>query len=110
MPGDRRRASPAPSPFPIGQNHPITRLTHDEAEARLVDVPGWGIANGTLHRELEFGYCRLVTITTDNLLETNEYRSGVGAHWVFLSDPRRVVQKDSSALRLVKSREQCQHR
>ncbi|MGO9360517.1 MAG: redoxin domain-containing protein [Xanthobacteraceae bacterium] len=47
-----------------------------------------------LHREMEVGYCRLVTITTDNIMETNEYRSGVGAHWPFLSDPRRVVQKD----------------
>ena len=47
-----------------------------------------------LHRELEVGYCRLVTISTDNLLETNEYRTGVGAHWTFLSDVRRVVQKD----------------
>ncbi len=47
-----------------------------------------------LHREMEVGYCRLVTITTDNLLETNEYRSGVGAHWTFLSDAGRVVQKD----------------
>ncbi|GLS21055.1 hypothetical protein GCM10007874_40720 [Labrys miyagiensis] len=47
-----------------------------------------------LHREMEVGYCRLVTITTDNILETNEYRTGVGAHWPFLSDPRRVVQKD----------------
>src|SRR5579862_3898202 len=34
-----------------------------------------------LHREMEVGYCRLVTITTDNLLETNEYRTGVGEHW-----------------------------
>ena len=47
-----------------------------------------------LHRELEVAYCRLVTISTDNILETNEYRTGVGAHWPFLSDPRRVVQKD----------------
>src|SRR5215216_4149899 len=47
-----------------------------------------------LQRELEVGYCRLVTITTDNIIETNEYRTGVGAHWVFLSDARRVVQKD----------------
>ncbi len=31
-----------------------------------------------LHREMEVGYSRLVTITTDNLLETNEFRSGVG--------------------------------
>ena len=47
-----------------------------------------------LHREVEVGYCRLVTISTDNIAETNEYRSGVGAHWPFLSDPRRIVQKD----------------
>lgn len=48
----------------------------------------------TLHHEMEVGFCRLVTISTDNLLETNEYRSGVGAHWTFLSDSGRVVQKD----------------
>jgi peroxiredoxin len=47
-----------------------------------------------LHRELEVGYCRLVTISSDNLLETNEMRSGVAAHWPFLSDPARKVQKD----------------
>ena len=47
-----------------------------------------------LHREMEVGYCRLVTITTDNLLETNELRSGLDAHWPFLSDPGRKVQKD----------------
>src|SRR3954465_6546508 len=47
-----------------------------------------------IHRELEIGYCRLVTITTDNITDTNEFRSGVGAHWPFLSDPRRVVQRD----------------
>jgi peroxiredoxin len=47
-----------------------------------------------LHREMEVGYCRMVTITTDNLIETNENRSGIGAHWTFLSDPRRIVQQD----------------
>jgi peroxiredoxin len=47
-----------------------------------------------LHREMEVGYCRLVTISTDNITETNEFRSGVGAHWPFLSDPGRKVQKD----------------
>jgi peroxiredoxin len=46
-----------------------------------------------LHREMQVGYCRLVTISTDNLLETNEFRTGVGAHWTFLSDPGRTVQK-----------------
>jgi hypothetical protein len=34
-----------------------------------------------LHRELEVGYSRLVTISTDNITETNEYGTGVGAHW-----------------------------
>jgi len=47
-----------------------------------------------LDRELEVGYCRLVTITTDNIADTNEYRTGVGAHWPFLSDARRIVQKE----------------
>ncbi|WP_457301062.1 redoxin domain-containing protein [Phyllobacterium sp. P5_D12] len=47
-----------------------------------------------LHREMEVGYCRLVTITTDDIVKTNEFRSGVGAHWPFLSDPRRILQKD----------------
>jgi peroxiredoxin len=48
----------------------------------------------TLYREMEVGYCRMVTISTDNLLETNEFRTAVGAHWPFLSDPGRKVQKD----------------
>src|SRR5882672_9719032 len=47
-----------------------------------------------LHREIEVGYCRLATISTDNLIETNEFRSAAGAHWPFLSDPARKVQKD----------------
>ena len=46
-----------------------------------------------LHRELEVGYCRLVTISTANLVETNEFRTGVDAHWPFLSDPARKIQK-----------------
>lgn len=47
-----------------------------------------------LHREMIVGYCRMVTISTDNLLATNEFRAAVGAHWPFLSDPGRKVQKD----------------
>jgi peroxiredoxin len=47
-----------------------------------------------LYREMEVGYCRLATISTDNITQTNENRSGIGAHWPFLSDPRRIVQKD----------------
>src|SRR3954464_1091749 len=47
-----------------------------------------------LHRELEVGYCRLVTISTDNITETSENRGSIGAHWPFLSDPDRTVQQD----------------
>ena len=47
-----------------------------------------------LHPELEVAYCRLVTISTDNISETNEYRSGAGLHWPFLSDARHMVQND----------------
>lgn len=48
-----------------------------------------------LHREMEVGYCRLVTISTDNIAATNEFRSGVGAHGPFLSDAGRIVQRTS---------------
>src|SRR5438067_6402250 len=41
-----------------------------------------------LHRELEVAYCRLVTISTDNITETNEYRSG-GWGPTGLSSPTR---------------------
>ena len=47
-----------------------------------------------LHREMEVGYCRMVTLSTDSLLDLNEFRTGVGAHWTFLCDPGRKVQKD----------------
>ena len=47
-----------------------------------------------LYPELKVGYVRLVTISTSNLLETNEWRDGLGAQWPFLSDAGRMVQKD----------------
>jgi len=47
-----------------------------------------------LHHQMEIGYSRLLTISTDNMLLTNERRDGVSAHWTFLSDPGRKVQKD----------------
>jgi peroxiredoxin len=46
-----------------------------------------------LHREMQVGYCRLVTISTDNSSKPAS-STGVGAHWTFLSDPGRKVQKD----------------
>src|SRR5918996_539784 len=44
--------------------------------------------------KIAVSYTKIVTITTDNLLELNEFRASVGAQWPFLSDPRRIVQKD----------------
>jgi hypothetical protein len=43
---------------------------------------------------MDVGYSRLVTISTDNMVLTNEFRTGAGAHWTFLSDPGCKVQKD----------------
>ena len=54
---------------------------------------------GTLvqfHREMEVGYCRLVTISMDKITLTNEYRWGVGAHWLFLSDAGRSFTRTST--------------
>ena len=40
------------------------------------------------------GYARLVTITTDTLLQLNELRLGLGADWPFLHDEKRMIQRD----------------
>jgi len=47
-----------------------------------------------LYHQMEVGYCRLITITTDNLTKTNEYRTGVGAHSDIFWDAGGVAQKD----------------
>ena len=39
-------------------------------------------------------YTQIVTISTDNILETNEFRAAVGAQWTFLSDSGRKIQQD----------------
>ncbi len=45
-------------------------------------------------KQLDVGFVRLVTITTDNMILSNDLRLGVGAHWPFLHDPKRIVQQD----------------
>jgi peroxiredoxin len=44
--------------------------------------------------ELAVAYTRIVTISTDNIVESREFRTSVGANWIFLSDAGRKVQKD----------------
>lgn len=47
------------------------------------------------HDECVVGFTRLVSISTDNsLVEVNELRQGVGAHWPFLYDAERVIADD----------------
>lgn len=44
--------------------------------------------------ELRVGYVQIVTISTDDLMLTNEFRMSLNAEWPFFSDPERVVQQD----------------
>lgn len=46
------------------------------------------------HPQFVVGYTQLVTITTDDWHATNNYRQQTAAHWPFLYDEDRIVQKD----------------
>lgn len=47
-----------------------------------------------MQREVKVSYCKLVTISTDSQLESLEWRTRLGAHWPFLSDEERKIQKE----------------
>src|SRR6478736_1213154 len=44
--------------------------------------------------KLAVAYTQIVTIATDEHHTLQEFRASVGAHWTFLSDPERIVQRD----------------
>jgi peroxiredoxin len=44
--------------------------------------------------QIAVAYTQVVTISTDSITETAEFRLAVGAPWTFLSDAGRKVQKD----------------
>lgn len=46
------------------------------------------------YSKIAVAYTSVVTISTDNILQSNEFRDEVGAQWTFLSDAGRHVQKD----------------
>ena len=46
------------------------------------------------YSKIAVAYTQIVTLSTDNILETIEFRASVGAQWTFLSDAGRKVQKD----------------
>ena len=47
----------------------------------------------SFHAQLVVGYTQLVTFTTDSWHATNNYRQQTAAHWPFLYDEERLVQK-----------------
>jgi peroxiredoxin len=44
--------------------------------------------------KIAVAYTQMVTISTDNIVETSEFRASVGAQWTFLSDAGRTIAKD----------------
>jgi peroxiredoxin len=44
--------------------------------------------------KISVAYTQIVTMSTDDIIETREFRAAVGAQWTFLSDAGRTVQKD----------------
>jgi peroxiredoxin len=47
-----------------------------------------------LQPKLAVAYTQIVTIATDEHHTLQEFRASVGAHWTFLSDPGRIVQRN----------------
>jgi peroxiredoxin len=44
--------------------------------------------------QIAVAFTQIVTISTDSLFVTQEFRNSVGANWTFLSDAGRHIQKD----------------
>lgn len=84
--GTRRRLSELQGADPLALVLALGGYCPKEHEQHL-----WMAA---MERELTAGYCRLVTISTDTVLASMEWRQRLGAHWPFLSDEKRAVQKD----------------
>jgi peroxiredoxin len=47
-----------------------------------------------VYPDFRVAHTRIVSISTDNQLDTNEFRDSLGAEWTFLSDAERTVQQD----------------
>jgi peroxiredoxin len=98
----------------VGATFPDYELTgHDRQRYRLSEVQGDDpmiliLSRGhycpkdfqqhklmvDFYPQIAVAYTKLVTISTDNNFETNEWRQSLGAQWLFLTDPERKVQKD----------------
>jgi peroxiredoxin len=74
-----------------GQNPMVLHLSrggYDPKEHRYLR----GLVDA--YADFKAAYTRILVISTDNQLETNEFRDALGAEWPFLVDPQRTVQRD----------------
>ena len=98
----------------VGANFPDYELTdHTKTRRRLSELQGndpmililsrghycpkdhqQHLELAAFYPKIAVAYTKIVTISTDNILESNEFRDAVGAQWPFLSDSGRKVQQD----------------
>jgi peroxiredoxin len=111
---DARRGAPVRADIKPGERFPDYELSdHAMARRKLSDLQGDDpmilvLARGrfcpkdhqqhlelaSLQSKIAVAYTQIVTISTDNIIESREFRASVGATWTFLSDAGRKVQKD----------------
>lgn len=76
----------------LQQNDPVALMLARGGYCPKEDLQHQWMAG--MQRELKVGYCRFITLSTDSKMESMEWRSRLGAHWPFLCDEERIVQKD----------------
>jgi len=75
------------------KNRTGQEVSHSDPHVGGLEKP-LACSHGILHPKIAVAYTKIVTISTDNILESNEFRAAVGAQWPFLSDSGRKVQQD----------------
>jgi peroxiredoxin len=69
-------------------------VPHEPARAESPPFRAGSASIVQMEPEPKVAYTKIVTISTDAMMEANEMRDGLGAHWPFLIDPERTVQRD----------------
>lgn len=84
-----------------GQQRKLSRLQGKDPVVLMLARGGYCPKEDLQHQwlaamqiEVQVSYCRLITISTDTVLESKEWRTRLGAQWPFLSDKERELQKD----------------
>jgi len=88
-------------PDHTGKKHKLSELQGNDPVALVLARGGYCPKEHLQHvwmtqmePEIKVSYCRFITVSTDNFLETMEWKGRLGAHWIFLSDQERIIQKD----------------